>query len=142
MIMSTLDTSGFITAQAVVNDGIMRVLGKQSDHPQKSLKYGIMLVFGGSAVLAIVYRDVMDILGFLFAYWAILTPTLFVYITKKPPCENAIFWPMLAGFVLLTIMQITGLYQDYMNGIFFMGLLIAPMLLDKLLKPKAEEQYG
>ncbi|MCB1556264.1 MAG: sodium:solute symporter family protein [Alphaproteobacteria bacterium] len=134
LIMSTLDTAGFITAQAIVNDGVMAILGKQSEHPRKSLKWGIMAVFGGSAVLALMFRDVMDILYFLFAYWAILTPTLWVFITDKRPTGAAVFWPMLIGFIALTALQVTGYYKDYMNGIFFTALLIAPWVIDKILK--------
>ena len=131
LVMSTLDTAGFVAAQTLMNDGIYKLTGKEVEHPQRILRIGILVTFLTSAGLAMVFRDVIEILYFLFAYWGLLTPALFVFLTKSPPSEKSLIISVLLGFIGITGLQIAGVYQDWMNVFTIAGLLILPPVLDR-----------
>lgn len=136
LIMSTLDTLGFVAGQSLTNDGIAKLLKTKNQHPRRFLRWGILIVFALVTILSLVFRDVLDILYFIMSYWALATPMAYVFLSKTPPSEKSMVITIATGFIAVTILQLSGLYQDYMTGLVFAFGLLAPWALEKLLKTR------
>ncbi len=127
LIMSTLDTILFISAQCFSTDSAF-LLGKRLKKPRCFMKLSMVAFAIIMSIVSLLIQDIEAVFWFLVALWVSLTPICYMFLPFSKPSDESIVMSMIVLATIIAGLHMAGKYQDYyVFYIFVSGIIIPPV---------------
>ncbi len=132
LIMSTIDTTCFLSAQSFMNDIVGHMNKDVAEHPRRHLKWSILAALLLASLGALVFQSTVDNIHFVLTLWIAFSPVIYPLVFTSWPSDKAIALSIALIGVAIIGTQIIGVYTANIGfGLFIAGFIV-PFIFERV----------